>query len=158
MTGENHHNEEFEILVNNQAVKVLGDHPTGHHIKTSSIEQGVLIDESFQLVVEAPGGDRPVEDSEHVTLHAGVKFKAHPHPVIIKVNEKEVSVPGHHVSGLQIKEAAISQGLSIQLDFILSLEFEPRKSKVIGDDEIVEVHKHSLFIAVAPDDNSQGGL
>lgn len=155
MAGENHHSKESEILVNDQVVKVLGDRPTGHDIKTSSIEQGVAIDESCQLVIEAPGGDKPVEDAEHVTLHAGIKFKAHPRPVIILVNEKGVSVPGHRVTGLQIKEAAVSQGLPIQVDFILSLEFEPRKSRVIGDDEIVAVHKHSRFIAVAPDDNSQ---
>lgn len=157
MTDKNHHNEECEVLVNNQTVQILGDHPTGHHIKTSSIEQGVPIDESFQLVLETPGGDQPIEDSEHVSLHTGLKFKAHPRPVIILVNEKEVSVSGHRVTGLQIKEAAVSQGLPVQLDFVLSLEFEPRKSRVIGDDEVVEVHKHSRFIAVAPDDNSQDG-
>ena len=155
MNSEHEHQEEHEVHVNNQLVRVLGNHPTGRHIKTSSIEQGVLIEESFQLLLETPEGDRPIEDSEHLALHEGMRFKAHPREVIILVNEKEVPVRGRRVTGMEIKEAAILKGLPIQLDFVLSLEFEPRRTRVIGDDEVVQVHRHSCFIAVAPDDNSQ---
>ncbi len=63
--------------------------------------------------------------------------------VTIHVNTKPVEVP-KKVTGLEIKEAAIDQGVEIQLDFILTLEAhghqEPRE---IGDDEEIEVTKNS---------------
>jgi hypothetical protein len=73
--------------------------------------------------------------------------------VVIHVNERPVSVP-HRVTGLEIKQAAISQGVPIQLDFILSQELNDRRTKIIGDIDTVSVSEHSRFVAVAPDDNS----
>ncbi len=77
-----------------------------------------------------------------------------PHQVEILVNERKVKITGPRATGLQIKEAAIAQGVAIQLDFVLSEELGDRKSRVIGDSEDVPVNDHSRFIAVAPDDNS----
>jgi hypothetical protein len=71
--------------------------------------------------------------------------------VVIHVNEQPVRVP-HRVSGLQIKEAAIAQGVPIQTDFVLSEELPNRRTKIIGDQD--EVNEQSRFVAVAPDDNS----
>lgn len=76
------------------------------------------------------------------------------HLVEITVNGKVVRVDGPKASGLEIKEAAIAQGVSIQLDFVLSEEIGDRRTKVIGDKDEITVHPHSKFIAVAPDDNS----
>jgi hypothetical protein len=74
--------------------------------------------------------------------------------VTIRVNTKAVEVP-KKVTGLQIKEAAIDQGVEIQLDFILTLEAhghqEPRE---IGDDEEIEVTKNSNFSANDGDEDS----
>lgn len=76
------------------------------------------------------------------------------HLVEITVNGKTVRVEGPKATGLAIKEAAIAQGVSIQLDFVLSEEIGDRRTKVIGDKDEITVHPHSKFIAVAPDDNS----
>lgn len=73
--------------------------------------------------------------------------------VVIHVNERPVTV-AHRVTGLEIKQAAISQGVPIQLDFVLSQELNDRRTKIIGDTDEVSVNEHSRFVAVAPDDNS----
>lgn len=76
------------------------------------------------------------------------------HLVEITVNERPVTVEGPRVRGLQIKEAAIAQGVPIELDFVLSEELEQGRTKIIGDPDVVTVTEHSRFDAVAPDDNS----
>ena len=76
------------------------------------------------------------------------------HEVEILVNENKVHVPGPRTTGLAIKQAAIEQGVRIQLDFVLSEEIGERRTRIIGDDEVVTVHPRSRFLAVAPDDNS----
>ena len=75
-------------------------------------------------------------------------------PVFITVNRKEVKVDGPKVSGLAIKEAAIEQGLPIELDFTLAEETSDGKRKNIGDRDIVDVTDKSVFWATAGDDNS----
>ena len=75
-------------------------------------------------------------------------------PVFITVNRKEVKVDGPKVSGLEIKEAAIEQGVAIELDFKLAEETSDGKHKNIGDRDIVEVTNKSVFFATAGDDNS----
>ena len=76
------------------------------------------------------------------------------HQVEILVNEKKVTLPGPKATGLQVKEAAIAQGVNIQLDFVLSEEFGERRSKIVGDTDEVTLHPGQHFTAVAPDDNS----
>ncbi|MYA84695.1 MAG: hypothetical protein F4Y12_03820 [Acidimicrobiaceae bacterium] len=75
-------------------------------------------------------------------------------PVFITVNRKEVKVDGPKVSGLDIKKAAIEQGLEIKLDFKLAEETADGKERIIGDADIVEVTEKSVFWATAGDDNS----
>jgi hypothetical protein len=76
------------------------------------------------------------------------------HPVTISVNDQDVQIEGPHSAGLQIKQAAIAQGVPIAFDFVLSEEIGPRRTKVIGDTDIVTLHKGARFIAVPNDDNS----
>ncbi|EWM15308.1 multiubiquitin domain-containing protein [Kutzneria sp. 744] len=76
------------------------------------------------------------------------------HTVEIRVNKKPVDIKGPRVTGLEIKQAAIAQGVQIELDFVLSEELPSGESKVIGDADVVTVTKHSTFTAVADDDNS----
>src|SRR5690349_18163284 len=64
------------------------------------------------------------------------------HEVHIVVNEKEVAMPDKEATGREIKEAAIAQGVSIGLDFVLSEEIGERKSRVVGDDDKVRVHNN----------------
>lgn len=77
------------------------------------------------------------------------------HTVTITVNDKPVNVQGPRVTGLQIKQAAIDQGVpNIQLNFVLMEQVGPHKTKVIGDNETITVNPHSKFVAIANDDNS----
>ena len=75
-------------------------------------------------------------------------------PVFITVNRKEVKVDGPRVSGLEIKRAAIEEGLAIELDFQLAMETPDGKQRIIGDSEVVEVTDKAVFFATAGDDNS----
>ena len=75
--------------------------------------------------------------------------------VTVAVNNKPVTLEKHRVTGLEIKQAAIAQGVEIELDFILVEDArEGHEAKVIGDDDDVNVNKHSTFTANDGDDNS----
>jgi hypothetical protein len=72
----------------------------------------------------------------------------------ITVNEKPVTMPKGKATGLQIKEAAISQGVEIQRNFILELDKKNENNKIIADNESVEIHDGLAFTAIRNDDNS----
>jgi Multiubiquitin len=76
------------------------------------------------------------------------------HEVVITVNEKPVRVTGPTVTGMQIKEAAIAQGVQISMDFQLSEELPNGRTRIVGDADEITVNKNSRFDAVAGDDNS----
>jgi hypothetical protein len=66
-----------------------------------------------------------------------------------------VTLPDHKVTGLQVKEAAIAQGIEIELDFELTLEaHDGEPARVIANDDPVTVNKHSVFTAVDVDEDS----
>ena len=77
------------------------------------------------------------------------------HQVEIQLNKKPVRIGGPQTTGLKVKEAAIAQGVAIQLDFQLA-EIRGKKHVVIGDGDDVTVHNGSQFVATAGDDNSRG--
>lgn len=77
-----------------------------------------------------------------------------PKTIEIEVNGKEVEMTKEEVTGLEIKEAAISQGVNIQPTFVLQQELPNGSSKIIGDRDKVQLRKHLRFTAIAPDDNS----
>lgn len=76
------------------------------------------------------------------------------HLVEIVVNKKPVRVEGPKATGLEIKEAAIAQGVEIELSFQLSEDLGDRKTKIIGDTDTVTLHEGEVFVAIADDDNS----
>lgn len=76
------------------------------------------------------------------------------HPVTISVNDQAVQVEGPKTTGLAIKQAAVTQGVGIGLDFVLSEERPNGKTRIVGDQDPVVVNPQSRFVAVAPDDNS----
>jgi len=80
--------------------------------------------------------------------------KNHGRTIEIIVNNRRVQVEDKRLTGLEIKEAAIAQGVLIQLDFILSEHRGQGGTRVVGDTDEVKVHKHAKFTAVAGDDNS----
>ncbi|MGE2721221.1 multiubiquitin domain-containing protein [Mycolicibacterium celeriflavum] len=75
-------------------------------------------------------------------------------PVEVQVNNRPVRLPDHKVTGLEIKQAAIEQGVHIELDFVLSELRKNHPAQVVGDTDTVTVTKNSRFTAVAGDDNS----
>ena len=74
--------------------------------------------------------------------------------VEIEVNDQKVKMVEGPASGLEIKQAAVDQGISIQTNFILQLHLPNGSSKVIGDDDKVDLSEHLAFTAIAADDNS----
>jgi uncharacterized Zn-binding protein involved in type VI secretion len=73
--------------------------------------------------------------------------------VTVEVNGKPVALDDNRVTGLEIKQAAIAQGVEIELEFIL-VEETKHGGRVIGDTDTVTVNKKSRFTANADDDNS----
>ena len=78
----------------------------------------------------------------------------HDKPIDITVNKKKVTMTEPTVKGLQIKEAAVAQGVQIQLDFELKQLLDGGDRLIIGDNDVVNIDKHSKFVATASDDNS----
>ncbi|MFT3674214.1 multiubiquitin domain-containing protein [Aestuariivirga sp.] len=75
-------------------------------------------------------------------------------PIVVEVNGRDVLVALKRATGLQIKEAAIAQGVNIQINFVLQQELPNGASAIIGDTDMVHIHAHLKFTAIAPDDNS----
>jgi hypothetical protein len=75
--------------------------------------------------------------------------------VTVTVNNRRVALPSHRVTGLEVKEAAIDQGVDIQLDFILTLEaHDGHPARTVDDDDTITVTEHSVFTANDGDDDS----
>lgn len=75
-------------------------------------------------------------------------------PCEVRVNEQIVTVVGEQHTGADIKRVAIEQGISIEEDFVLSVEVEPRKTRIIANEDVIVVETGTCFTAVADDDNS----
>lgn len=116
-------------------------------------------DDALVVVLERENvPDREIDDDEIVDLSAaGVevfKLRSRPLQIEISVNEKPVTIRRGVRTGLEIKQAAIDDGVAIQLDFILSLETGPGQTRIIGDNDRVRVRPGQRFLAIADDDNS----
>ena len=72
----------------------------------------------------------------------------------IRVNEQVVTIMGEQHTGTSIKRLAIEQGVAIAEDFVLSIEHEPRRTRIVADEEVIVVKTGTCFTAVADDDNS----
>jgi len=80
--------------------------------------------------------------------------KHKPKEITVFVNEKPVRLEDKSQTGLSIKQAAINQGVAIQLDSVLSIEKGGGKTELVGDNEHIKVHEHERFLAIQNDDNS----
>lgn len=76
------------------------------------------------------------------------------HTVTVSVNEQPVKLHGESATGIEIKNAAIAQGVLIQPNFVLQEELPNGTSRVVGDNDKVHLREHLRFTAIAPDDNS----
>ncbi len=77
-----------------------------------------------------------------------------PKKVEIEVNGKKVQMLEEPALGLEIKSAAINQGVNVTVKFVLQQEMPNGTAKVIGDDDKVDIREHLSFTAIEPDDNS----
>jgi hypothetical protein len=77
-----------------------------------------------------------------------------PERIEIFVNNRPVLVPKEELTGFEIKEAAIAQGVRIEANFVLLQDLGEGHTKTIGDGDVVKVKSHERFTAIAPDDNS----
>lgn len=73
--------------------------------------------------------------------------------ITVQVNSQSVTVTERRLRGREIKQAAISQGVTIEPGFQLSVR-RGNRYEVIGDDDTVTLREGLDFVAVAPDDNS----
>ena len=74
--------------------------------------------------------------------------------VDVTINDKPVVLIGVKQTGASIKKAAIDDHVNIKEDFVLSIELGGGKTKLVGDDEYIEVHDGQRFLAIENDDNS----
>lgn len=75
--------------------------------------------------------------------------------VTVTINRKPVELNDHRVTGMEIKQAALAQGVQIETDFLLTLEASQGKpARTVADDETITVTKHSEFTANDVDDDS----
>ena len=72
----------------------------------------------------------------------------------VSVNDKPVVLVGVKHTGASIKKAAIEQDVNIKQEFVLSIELGGGKTKLVGDDEEIEVFAGERFLAIENDDNS----
>lgn len=75
------------------------------------------------------------------------------HAVTILVNRNEVEMATTKATGLEIKQAAIAQGVRIQPEFALFKVVDGKQTPV-GDAEKIKLRDGDDFRAIAPDDNS----
>ena len=74
--------------------------------------------------------------------------------VDVTVNDKPVVLEGAKQTGANVKKAAIEQDVQIKEDFVLSIELGGGRTKLVGDDEQIQVHDGERFLAIENDDNS----
>ncbi|MXY54838.1 MAG: hypothetical protein F4029_17005 [Gammaproteobacteria bacterium] len=74
--------------------------------------------------------------------------------VEVWVNDKPVVLRGVRQTGASIKQAAITEGVRIDEDFVLSIELGGGRTKLVGDDDEVVVRAGERFLAIENDDNS----
>ena len=96
------------------------------------------------------GGNKPAVEYVKSGKATGAASKK----VEITVNSHRVEMLVGSASGLEIKEAAIRQRVSVRRNFVLQQEMPNGTGKIIGDDDRVVIRQHLSFTAIAPDDNS----
>ena len=110
----------------------------------------IKITEAVHVVVDEVDGQVV---SEEVDVEIDVEEE--PREVPIKLNNKQVVLPMHRMSGLGIKDTAIAQGVDIKPDFILTLDARDGKPiETIEDDQVIFVRDHAEFTANDGDDDS----
>jgi hypothetical protein len=74
--------------------------------------------------------------------------------VRVLVNGKPVTLHQAEATGEQIKAAAITAGVPIQPDFVLSEVLTSGRQKIVPDDKTIQLKDGDEFWAIPGDDNS----
>jgi hypothetical protein len=103
---------------------------------------------------ESPN-DQPIVAGMVVNFADGPVFITRIKRITVKVNRKDVTFTKRRVTGLEVKQTAIAQGVAIEIGFVLHRklptgEFGP----AIDDAHVIVLRKCDEFRCVAPDDNS----
>ena len=78
--------------------------------------------------------------------------------VEITVNEQLVTVSADRLTGKDIKQAAVDHGAIVDLEFVLSIEEEDGRPRIIREEEEVAVTSDTRIVAVPNDDYSSEGM
>jgi hypothetical protein len=125
------------IAVDGKPVALTTDRPDARQIKAAA-----AVEQTLQL--DGPDG-QPVAEDEHIQVHDGEQFTTGPKLVPIIVNNRDVKVPGHHVTGAQILAAA-----GVPADFKL---YGP-DGEEIQPEQTVHVKHDERFTAISGQDVS----
>lgn len=124
---------------------------TGHSLKRLL---GLPDDAELLRDYESPN-DKLIGDGEHVIFADGCVFTSRRVSFTVKVNNNDVRFTKRRVNGLEIKQTAIAQGVSIDVGCVLyRLKPDGGLGAAIRDDEAVTLKPCDAFNCVAPDDNS----
>lgn len=112
------------------------------------------------LLVVMERGEEPeriIRDDEEVRIGRPGLERFHlrlPVDVEIKVNNNAVKIRHGWRTGLEVKTAAIDQGVKIQLSFTLSEDLPDGTSKLVGDTDRVWIKGGEQFLAIDDHDDS----
>ncbi len=124
---------------------------SGHSLKRLL---GLPDDAELYRDFESPKDERVGDDAE-IVFRDGPVFTLKSLSLAIKVNNKPVKVTKRRLTGLEIKQAAVDQGVNIKVSFVLyELKKDGDMGPAIADDKAVTLHECDEFRCVAPDDNS----
>ncbi|MBI5818283.1 MAG: hypothetical protein HZA88_04785 [Verrucomicrobia bacterium] len=124
---------------------------TGHSLKRLL---GLPDDAELLRDFESPN-DQPIRDEETTMFADGPVFTARRLTLTVKVNNQPVHFTTRRVTGLNIKQTAIEQGVKIDIGCVLyRLKPDGSLGPAIRDDEPVVLKHGDAFNCVAPDDNS----
>lgn len=99
--------------------------------------------------------DAVIGDCEEFTFADGPVFRTERRSVTVTVNKNHVTFTHRRVTGLEVKETAIKQGVNIQTSFVLYQVLpDETLSPAIPDDRRLILTDCDAFRCVAPDDNS----
>jgi predicted nuclease with TOPRIM domain len=113
-------------------------------------EAKALESEAKELEKKAEGLEAKAEKLEEEAEEPEAKKT-----IDVVFNEKyPVKIHGKNQTGLSLKEAAITDKVPIQLDFILSIELGGGKTELIGNADPIKVKEGDRFLAIPDDDNS----
>ena len=99
--------------------------------------------------------DEPVGNDEKIEFADGPVFITRSNTITVKINNNPVEFTKRIVTGLELKQTAIKQGVRIEVGFVLyPVKTDGGAGASIDDAEKVTLRDCDEFRCVAPDDNS----